>query len=167
MSQPNIMSRIMSRRYHVLDMIPEWHDLGYEMTNNLDLYLYIIISLHIYQYHVISCDIIGIKRVRRLADLSVRGSLTTPLCLNGRLRTTSMSKSLLNVCPQRAADSRRSWDPAYRLGAAGTIPYQHPWGCGTRRATPNASNSGASAASHRAGAPQCIRGRPAASESGR
>ena len=40
-----------------MDMIPEWHDLGYEMTNNLDLYLYIIISLHIYQYHVISCDI--------------------------------------------------------------------------------------------------------------
>ena len=64
-----------------MDMIPEWHDLGYEMTNNLDLYLYIFISSHIYQYHVISCDIMVyhgiswyIKRVR-LTDLSGRGSL--------------------------------------------------------------------------------------------
>jgi len=47
-----------------MDMIPEWHDLGYEMTNNLYLYFYFMISLHIYQYHVyhvisyeISCDI--------------------------------------------------------------------------------------------------------------
>ena len=55
----NIMSRIMSRRYHVLVSMIYGHDtgvarpgkLGYEMTNNLDLYL------HIYQYHVISCDI--------------------------------------------------------------------------------------------------------------
>ena len=62
-------------------MIPEWHVLGYEMTNYLYLYIYIMISLHIYQYHDISCGIMwyhvvscGIKRVR-LADLSVRGSL--------------------------------------------------------------------------------------------
>ena len=40
-----------------MDLIPEWHDLGYEMTNNLYLYFYFMISLHIYQYHVISCDI--------------------------------------------------------------------------------------------------------------
>ena len=39
------------------DMIPKWHDLGYEMTNNLYLDCYIIISLYIYQYHIISCSI--------------------------------------------------------------------------------------------------------------
>ena len=38
-------------------MIPEWHVLGYEMTNYLYLYIYIMISLHIYQYHDISCGI--------------------------------------------------------------------------------------------------------------
>ena len=62
-----------------MDMIPEWHDLGYEMTNNLYLYFYFMISLiylsvscDIMWYHVISCDTC-IKRVS-LADLSVRGS---------------------------------------------------------------------------------------------
>jgi hypothetical protein len=39
-----------------MDLIPEWHDLGYEMTNNLDLYNDTIISFYIYQYHVISWD---------------------------------------------------------------------------------------------------------------
>ena len=40
-----------------MDLILEWHDQGYEMTNNLDLYNDTIISFYIYQYHVISCDI--------------------------------------------------------------------------------------------------------------
>ena len=40
-----------------MDMIPEWHDLGYEMTNNLYLDYDIIISLYIYQYHIISGSI--------------------------------------------------------------------------------------------------------------
>ena len=40
-----------------MDLIPEWHDLGYEMTNNLDLYNDTIISFDIYQYHGISCCI--------------------------------------------------------------------------------------------------------------
>jgi len=39
-----------------MDLIPECHDLGYEMTNNLDLYNDTIISCCIYQYHVISWD---------------------------------------------------------------------------------------------------------------
>jgi hypothetical protein len=34
-----------------MDLIPEWHDLGYEMTNNLDLYYDTNISSYIYQYH--------------------------------------------------------------------------------------------------------------------
>jgi hypothetical protein len=40
-----------------MDMILEWHDLGYEMTNNLYLDYDIIISLYIYQYHIISGSI--------------------------------------------------------------------------------------------------------------
>jgi len=39
-----------------MDLIPEWHDLGYEMTNNLDLYYDTNISSYIYQYHGISWD---------------------------------------------------------------------------------------------------------------
>ena len=42
-----------------MDMILEWHDLGYEMTNNLYLDYDIIISLYIYQYHIISGSIMN------------------------------------------------------------------------------------------------------------
>ena len=42
---------IMSLYQWYRDMIPEWHDLGYEMTNKLYLYFYIMISLHIITYH--------------------------------------------------------------------------------------------------------------------
>ena len=47
-----------------MDMIPEWHDLGYEMTNNLYLsfifmisLIYLSVSCDIMWYHVVSCDI--------------------------------------------------------------------------------------------------------------
>jgi hypothetical protein len=51
-----------------MDMIPEWHDLGYEMTNNLYLDYDIIISFyilrrsvsyHIMFYHVMSVNVSG------------------------------------------------------------------------------------------------------------
>ena len=36
-------------------MILVWHDLGYEMTNNLHLNFYFMISSCIYQYLLVSC----------------------------------------------------------------------------------------------------------------
>ena len=38
-----------------MDMILVWHDLGYEMTNNLHLNFYFMISSCIYQYLLVSC----------------------------------------------------------------------------------------------------------------
>ena len=69
---------IMSLYQWYRDMIPEWHDLGYEMTNKLYLYFYIMISLHIITYHYTCNGIIWYRVISYHVISSVWwGSLTS------------------------------------------------------------------------------------------